>query len=424
MMFQIKINNQVYDFEEKITLKDLAKNFNKNAIIAKVNNRLRELNYYINYNCEVEFLDLTNSDAVRVYETSMRYLVIMALENLYPDITIRFGQCISRSIACNVDNIKVNKVFIDELEKEMNRLVSLDLPIERYTISIDEARKLYTKKGYFDKVELLKYRSEDKVNVYKCKNFINYMFGYMVPSTGYLDKFKIRFYYPGFNIQIPRAECNGEIAEYKDAPVFGKMIQDALDWSNLCKCQIIPNLNDYASKWEVVDLVTMCETRHSNMLAELGELIKSKSKDVRLVCIAGPSSSGKTTFSHRLRIELLTKGLKPVKISMDDYYVNREDTPLGEDGKPVYETYKPYQEFLEKADGGDYVTSLSAKVCMDQEKAYYTSPAFNGSSEARDQVNEIINGAFTIPENTADIKAAITQIFQDAIDECEYNFGK
>ena len=126
----------------------------------------------------------------------------------------------------------------------------------------------------------------------------------------------------------------------------------------------------------------------------------------------------------------MASGYVPVIKSVVDYEATRikkdaqGNAVVGEDGKPVYETYKPYQEFLEKADGGDYVTSLSAKVCMDQEKAYYTSPAFNGSSEARDQVNEIINGAFTIPENTANIKAAITQIFQDAIDECEYNFGK
>lgn len=331
-MFQIKINNQIYDYEDKITLKELANKFNKDAIIASVNNRLRELNYYINYNCEVEFLDLTNSDAVRVYETSMRYLVVMALENLYPDVKVSFGQCISRSIACNVSNVKVSQSFVSELEKEMRRIVALDLPIERYTISKDEAYKLYTSKGYLDKVDLLNYRYEEKVNVYKCGNFVNYMFGYMVSSTGCLGKFKLRMYYPGFNIQIPRAECKGEIAPYIDAPVFGKMIKDSNDWSRLCKCEIIPRLNEYASKWEVVDLVTMCETRHNNMLAELGDLIKARSNDIRLICIAGPSSSGKTTFSHRLRIELLSKGLKPIKISMDDYYKDKQLCPRDEDG--------------------------------------------------------------------------------------------
>lgn len=332
-MFQIKINNQVYDYEEKVTLKELAKKFKPNAIIATVNNRLRELNYYINYNCEIDFLDLTNSDAVRVYETSMRYLVIMALENLYPNVKVSFGQCISRSIACNVMNVKVSKNFVNELEKEMRRIIALDLPIERFSITKEEALELYKSKGYDDKVDLLKYREEEKVNVYRCGNFVNYMFGYMVASTGCLDKFVLRMYYPGFNIQIPRAECNGEIAPYIDAPVFGKMIKDANDWSNLCKCQIIPRLNDYASKWEVVDLVTMCETRHNNMLAELGDIIKSRSNDLRLVCIAGPSSSGKTTFSHRLRIELLSKGLKPIKISMDDYYKDKDKCPKDENGE-------------------------------------------------------------------------------------------
>lgn len=341
-MFTVKLKNILDEpliFEEKITLKDLASIYKKDAIVAKVNNRIRELNFYLNYNCEVEFLDLTNLDAVRVYETSLRYLVIMALENLYPGINVRFSQCVSRSLSCVVSGagVKVSQKFLNELEKEMKRLVSLDLPIERFTMTKEEAKKYYDERGYFDKSDVLEYRDEELVHANKCGDYINYMFGYLVASTGALSKFKLRLYYPGFNIQFPRSECNGEIPVYEEMPTFGKMIKDAQEWSKLCKCDTIPRLNKYASEWEVVDLVTMCETHQNNMLAELGDIIKSKKNDLRLICIAGPSSSGKTTFSHRLRIELLSKGLKTIKISMDDYYKDRDKCPIDEDGKPDFE---------------------------------------------------------------------------------------
>lgn len=333
-MFIIKINNQNYSFEDKIVLKDLAKDFMPNAIVAKVNNRLRELNYYINYNCEVEFLDLTKFDAVRVYETSLRYLLIMALEKIDPKIVVHFNQCISRSISCTLSNTKekVSKPFIDKLEIEMRKLIEQDLPITRTTISKEEAIKIYTEKGYLDKVEVLKYRPEDTVNMYTCCGYVNYMFGYMVPSTGLLKDFVLQVYYPGFIVRIPRAECGGKIPPFEEAPVFQQMIQDAQKWAKMIKCVNLPMLNKYVDDGKICDLVNICETKHNNMLSELGEQIYKRRDSLRLVCIAGPSSSGKTTFSHRLKIELLSRGLKPIKISMDDYYRNREDCPKDEKG--------------------------------------------------------------------------------------------
>lgn len=333
-MFIVKINNKEYSFNEKILLKDLAKEFMPNAIAAKVNNRLRELNYYVNYNCKIEFIDLNKFDAVRIYETSLRYLLIMALEKIDSNIKVHFNQCISRSISCTISNtkIKVSKTFIANLEKEMRNIVEQDLPIIRKTITKEEAIKIYTEKGYLDKVEVLKYRQEDTVNIYSCGDYTNYMFGYMVPSTGLLKEFILQVYYPGFIVRFPRAECKGTIPSFEEAPVFQQMIQDAQKWASICQCENIPMLNMYTQKNNIVDLVNMCETKHNNMLAEIGEAIFKRKDSLRLVCIAGPSSSGKTTFSHRLRIELMSRGLKTVKVSMDDYYRNRDECPKDEKG--------------------------------------------------------------------------------------------
>lgn len=333
-MFEVKINNNTYSYNDKQYLKDLAMTFKPNAVVAKVNNRLRELNYYINYSCEVELLDLTNFDAVRVYQTSIRYLVIMALERINPNIKVRFDQCISRSLSCNIlnDDVRVNKKFLEKLDCEMRNIIKENIPIERYTISKKDAMEVYSKKGYLDKVEVLKYRPEDTVNMYKCGDYVNYMFGYMVPSTGYLNGFKLLSYFPGFLIQVPRAECGGKIPPFEEAPVFQEMIQNARKWSTICKCEDIATLNAHIENDNGLSLVNMCETRHNNMLAEISSIIDSRRDNIRLVCIAGPSCSGKTTFSNRLTIALLAKGLKPLKISMDDYYRNRVDCPKDENG--------------------------------------------------------------------------------------------
>ena len=334
-MFTIKIKEKEYSFNDKITLKDLAKSLNVECYAAKVNNRMRELNYYVNYNCNVEFLDLSNFEAIRVYETSLRYLIIMALERLYDNVKVSFNQSVSRTISCDVKGINeaIDSKFIEKLENKMKELIALDLPITRKTISIEEANKIYQENGYLDKVEVLKYRREATCNIYECDGYYNYLFGYMVPSTGYLKKFRLVLYNPGFLVQFPRAEFNGEIPHFEDNPSFTRMIKNSQNWVKICECDSIPKLNEYAQSDSVVDLVNMCETKHTNMLAELGQKIKNNIDDIRLIAIAGPSSSGKTTFSHRLRIELMTIGIKPVKISMDDYYLERSKCPLDSDGK-------------------------------------------------------------------------------------------
>lgn len=335
-MFSVKVNNQTFEFEEKITLKDLAKSLDVKCYVATVNNRLRELDYYLNYNCEVEFLDLTSYDATKVYETSMRYLVIMALERINPKYKVKFTQSVSRSTAIEVngeENVMIDEAFLQRLKKEMDSIITSDLPIKRKRLSINEALTLYEKEGYTDKIEVLKYREEDYVNTYVCEEYVNYMFGYMVPSTGYLTQYNLKLYYPYILLQLPRAEANGEIPGFEDSPSFGRMQKEARDWSTLVEADSIANLNKQIENNGAYELVNMCETKHNNMLSELGLKIKNDINNIRLIAIAGPSSSGKTTFSNRLRIELMTRGIKPVKISIDDYYLNREEAPLDENGE-------------------------------------------------------------------------------------------
>lgn len=332
-MFEITINGKTQKFEQPIRVKDLLEKKDYSYPVARVNNRLRELSYLFSYDANVEFLSLSNVEAMTVYEASLRYLIAMAFKNIYPDYKIKFKYSISRSIFCYITN--KNDVNIEEtllnVEQEMLRIIDLDLPFERVTYTKDEAIAFYEKENYQDRIDLIHYRPEEKVHFYQCDGYMNYMYNYMVPSTGYLDKFNFIPYEVGFLIQYPRPETNEEIPEFKDAPKYVETLREASLWADVVEANTVAELNRHATNHQTVEFVHMCEAKHNAMLTELGEKIK-ESENIRLIAIAGPSSSGKTTFSNRLRIELMTRGLRPITISLDDYYLDREQIPTDENG--------------------------------------------------------------------------------------------
>lgn len=339
-MYTVKIKDKIYTFEEKKTLEQIANELNIKCYVAKVNNRLRELTFYLNFDCVVEFLDLNETEAVRVYQTTLRYIIAMALKRIDNNAVLTFNDYVSRTFIGLLENTKTNfnQKYLNELKKEIDFIINENFPIVRYQKEKEEVLKLYKQIGYEDKYNVLQYREDNKVNYYNCDGYIDYMYGYMLPSTGYIKNYAIKLHHPGFIVQYPRAEFGGEIPRFEDDPSFGKMIKKAWDWKDLCGVDNISSMNSFTNTKEYIQFINMCETKHNDNLAEIGNIIKNNIDDIKLILIAGPSSSGKTTFTNRLKIELLTKGIKPVMISMDDYYVNREETPLGEDGKPDYES--------------------------------------------------------------------------------------
>lgn len=339
-MFTVKIGEQTLTLEQKTPILELIPIENqKKYIAAKVNNRLRELNYEVYYDCEIELLDLTNSDAVKVYETSLRYLLAMAFRRVYPQYSVRFSYNVSRSIFIQFLNFSgsIDNSIIQNLKKEIESLVEKDISFNRVTMSKEEALEIYKKEGYSDKIDVLKYRPEKIVHLYECDGYLNYMYGYMVPSTGYLKYYVLRQYNPGLILQYPRAELGGLIPAFEEAPTFGKALKKAHQWAIICDAETVAKMNSHVSEETVVDFVNMCETKHNNMLAELGQIIEKDIDNIRLIAIAGPSSSGKTTFSNRLRIELMSRGINPLRISIDDYYLPKNQAPLDENGNPDLE---------------------------------------------------------------------------------------
>ena len=338
-MIKVTIDKKVYEYSKPPMLQEIVADLKlENILAAKVNQRLRELTYILTSDAEIEFLDYTSSDAIRIYQTTLRFVIAKAFQKLYPDATIKFDYNVSRSILATVDNLQLTETVLNNIIKETQKIVDANYKIERRRIPVGQAARLYTSLGMKDKVEVLKYRTEEYVNLYECDGYFNYMFGYMLPETGLLKELKMFLYDPGFLIQYPRAEEAGVIPPFVDEPVFGKALRKSTAWGNLLGGGNIANINKLSSNREdLVDFVNMCETRHNQQLYELGEIIEKSNDEIGLIAIAGPSSSGKTTFSNRLRVELKTRGIKPVMISIDDYYLGKDEAPKNPDGSPDLE---------------------------------------------------------------------------------------
>ncbi|MBN2540135.1 MAG: nucleoside kinase [Bacilli bacterium] len=332
---KITVGKDVYHFDSYVRLEDLSKNYEGVFYAALVNNRLRELTYRVSYDATVEFLDYSFYDSTRIYATSMRYLVCMAFRRVYPDMQIKFSNSIAMGIYGRGIKRDISKDMLREVVKEMIRIIENDYPITRRQLSIKEAVYYYQKMGFKDKVSTLKYRTE-RVNVYECYGYRNYMYGYMVPSTRYLKEFEMHHLENGFLIQYPRREEKGEIPEFADSPKFFDILQEAESFAADHNADMIYKINELVENGGAEEFVYQCEERHNNQLQRLAEDIISR-KNIRLIAIAGPSSSGKTTFSKRLGITLNDLGAHPISISIDNYYLHPDKAPLDEFGKPDLE---------------------------------------------------------------------------------------
>lgn len=334
MSFKITYKGKVHTFDKPVTALEIV-GPDKDLSCVFVNNRVRELTYELTEDAELVTKSLDDGEGVRIYQTSLRYVVAMAMKRIRPELNLRFSYNVSRSIFIQVMNkgVRVDRLLVEKLQNEMHKIIEADLPFKRYKITVEEAEKMYEKLGYKDKLEIIKYRPEPKVHIYECDGYLNYMYGYMLPSTGYLKNFIIRPYAPGMLLQYPRSEAKGEIPEFKDAPMFGKALKASHTWATRTKLDSVANINRYIETNQTVELINICEAKHYQMLTELGERILQDVEDIRLICIAGPSSSGKTTFANRLRTELLSRGLQAIRISIDDYYLPRHLAPRDENGK-------------------------------------------------------------------------------------------
>lgn len=328
----ILVNGKVNEYNEGMRVFDLIERGDKNIIACKINNKLRDLSYVLEDDSSVELLGFRDEDSIRVYEASLRYLVVMAIAKVLPDIGVNCDYYVSRSICFKKnDGSLFDQEQFSKIKEMVGEIVKRDYPLVRKTISLEEANDYYKENGFEDKVKVFKYRPNGEVHIYQCDHYRNYMYSYMVPSTGYLDKYNLIFYEGKIILQYPRAEDNGDIPPFIVEKTYENTLLKADEWGKKVGSLTVSNINDNVVK-NLKEFVDKCEERHSLLIKELGETISSRN-NIKLIAIAGPSSSGKTTFSNKLRHELEQRGIYPVKISMDDYYVDRSHLSKEEESK-------------------------------------------------------------------------------------------
>jgi len=363
-MMKLTIHGKQKEYQKPMTLENLAKELNEDgAIFATVNGRMRELAYTVANDAVIEFKGLDSDVGMRIYEATLRYVFAKALYEIDPTIQIRFSYSISRSVLATIENRDITMELYEKLLAKVHEIIARKVDIKRISVTKEEATKLYTKQNYLDKIETLKLRKESNVNLYQSDDYINYMFSYMLPNTSYLTKFDTRFYNPGFLIFFPRSELKGELPVFVDQKTFGQSLKEAYKWGKIIGGDTIVNINKHSlTRDSQVDFVNLCETKHNHQLAQLGNEIEAVKDDIKLIAVAGPSSSGKTTFTNRLRIELLSKGIKPMMISMDNYYKPKSEAPKDSDGNPDLEHVEALDVEQFNKDMADLVMGKEVKM--------------------------------------------------------------
>ena len=320
-MSTIQVNLASYQ-----TLEQIMKDHHLFGYAARVDGRLRELNYLFSGSHEIEFLDLSHDEVMRMYETTLRFLILKACYEINPTMHVQFNYSFSRSIYMDVKNSHLtHEALLLDIKARVKEMIEKASPIIRQTISKEEAIALYESMNKPHKLMIYPYREELNCHVYTCEGYTNYLYGYMLPNASYITSFELFSFQNGFIIQYPRAEYQGNIPPFEYEEKYKKALKHASKWHELIDGDSIGHVNAYAtSKESAVTLIQMSESRHHAMLHEVAEHIRSRYDTLKLISIAGPSSSGKTTFAKRLQIELLARGLHPVMISLDDYYLSPE----------------------------------------------------------------------------------------------------
>lgn len=340
----VKIGTEERNYPAGTTLLKIAREYQteweNDIVLAKENGKLRELCRPVCEDCEISFITTAAQEGMAAYRRSMTLLMLKAFyheaghENIRR-VGIHFS--VSSGYYCTADgDVKLNEDFLRRVSAYMRELIGQRVPIEKETIGTDEAIALFAEYGMKDKEKLFHYRRASKVNLYDMGGFEDYNYGYMVPDTSYLKYFELYLYEDGFVLQMPRREKPGEVPPFEPEAKMFHVRKESLKWGEMLEIPTVGALNDYIVRHGIHDLILIQEALQEKKIAEIAEQI-AENPDKKLVMIAGPSSSGKTTFSHRLSIQLAAHGLKPHPIPVDNYFVNREDTPVDEYGKPNYE---------------------------------------------------------------------------------------
>lgn len=342
-MRQITIEGQTLNIKDGTTYLELAKNFQKkydhDIVLVLENNKMRELFRKVKDGAAVIFLTTGQIDGYNTYRRSATLLLLKAIYDVEGMDAVR-GMKVEFSAGegyyVSSRKMPVNEETLARIEKRMKELVSQNLPIEKRSIPVEEAIEHFTRHGMTDKARLFRFRRSSSVNVYLLDGFEDYYYGYMVPSTGYLKYFKLIPYDEGFVLEFPPRKTPETFGPFREQPKVFQTLKNSTKWGEILNVGTVGALNEQISEGNVGNIILAQEAIMEKGLGDIAAEIASR-PDKKLIMIAGPSSSGKTTFSHRLSIQLMAHGLKPHPIAVDNYFVERVNTPKDENGQYNFE---------------------------------------------------------------------------------------
>lgn len=342
--YQVMIDGQVKVYPEGTTYLTIAEEYQKDfphdIVLVFVDGKLQELYKKLKKDCKISFITTADDVGNKTYKRGVSFLLVKAIydvagkENV-KKVRIHFS--LDKGFYCSLDgDVEITEELLANVEVRMREMVAQKLPIMKRHEHIDDALAIFKEQGMEEKERLFNYRRVSTVNLYNLDGLQDYYYGYMVPNTGFLKYFKLYKYGDGFVVQMPDAEEPEVVAPFEPADKLYRVLREAVDLNKVLGVDTVADLNDYVTGRNPLEMILVQEALQEKKIAEIAEQI-AKNPAKKFVLIAGPSSSGKTTFSHRLSIQLRVHGLIPHPIAVDNYFMNREDTPLDADGKPNYE---------------------------------------------------------------------------------------
>lgn len=343
-MYQVKVNDEIRTYEEGTSFEVIAKDFQHyyehQIVLGCENARLFELHKLLKRNMELKFITIGDSVGNKTYKRSACLMLVKAIH----DICGHNNKCkvfidfsISKGFYCTLESdVELNQGFLDVVKQRMLEMVAEKMPIKKCCIHTEDAIARFRKHGMSDKERLFQYRRVSHVNVYSMNEFEDYYYGYMVPDASYLPYFELYLYDEGFVVQMPDAENPTVVPPFEPQHKLFKVLKESTEWGKMMGINTVADLNEAITKGNMMETILVQEALQEKKIGDIARTIADK-PEIKFVLIAGPSSSGKTTFSHRLSIQLLAHGLKPHPIAVDNYFVNREDTPKDEDGNYNFE---------------------------------------------------------------------------------------
>lgn len=343
-MIQVTVEGKLCEYEEGTLLVDVAEEFQPqfehDILLAFVNGKLRELHKKVKPGMDIHFLTGKDRPGIQTYRRSALFVMLKALYDIAGRENVE-KVCVDFSIGDGLfveakGNFPLDQAMVERIKAKMREYVEARIPIMKRSVNTDEAVELFHHHGMYDKERLFRYRRSSRVNIYSMGGFEDYFYGYMVQNTSYIRYFDLIPHQHGFVLMLPSSMDPETVPELRDRPKLFSVLREAGEWSEKLKVPNVGALNEVISHGKMNDLILIQEALQEKKMGDVAEQIASQ-PDKKFVMIAGPSSSGKTTFSHRLSIQLRAKGLIPHPIAVDNYFVNRVDSPRDEHGNYNYE---------------------------------------------------------------------------------------